>query len=565
MIKEMIFGTVGGLALFMLGMNMMSEGLKKVSGQKLKTILESMTKRRIIGFFVGAGVTALIQSSSAATVMVVGFVNAGLLTLKQAISVIIGTNVGTTATAWLVSISGFEAFKITTYALPAIAVGFVMQTFAKKRILRDIGQIILGFGILFIGISFMKNAFSGLEKSQGVQDLLMRISDNPALAILGGAIITMLIQSSSAAVAGIQLLAAGGAFGNNWEIALAVAIPFILGSNIGTTITAQLAALGRNPNARRAAWAHTMLNIFGTLICVWFIDWLNNMVQTISPWELDATTIAVSIAVAHSSIKLFEAVFFLPLTGFLEKIVTLMIRQKPNELEPTPVILEENLLDTPVIAMEQANHEILRMAKTAQKALLYSIDSIVNDDRKKLESVRQMEDFIDLLQLEITSYLSALSRRYLSYEISIKLPVLLHTVNDLERVGDHALNIAEIAERKIDKKLSFSSQALEEAGQLEKVINHMFNCIIESLNKNDVNAARSALKNENKLNKMQIDFRRNHVRRMTDGDCPPLTGLIFIDLVDNIEKIGDHLTNIAQAVIGGLQWEGVEPKIELEV
>jgi phosphate:Na+ symporter len=497
--------------------------------------------------------------------MVVGFVNAGLLTLKQAISVIIGTNVGTTATAWLVSISGFEAFKITTYALPAIAVGFVMQTFAKKRILRDIGQIILGFGILFIGISFMKNAFSGLEKSQGVQDLFMRISDNPALAILGGAIITMLIQSSSAAVAGIQLLAAGGAFGNNWEIALAVAIPFILGSNIGTTITAQLAALGRNPNARRAAWAHTMLNIFGTLICVWFIDWLNNMVQTISPWELDATTIAVSIAVAHSSIKLFEAVFFLPLTGLLEKIVTLMIRQKPNELEPTPVVLEENLLDTPVIAMEQANHEILRMAKTAQKALLYSIDSIVHDDRKKLESVRQMEDFIDLLQLEITSYLSALSRRYLSYEISIKLPVLLHTVNDLERVGDHALNIAEIAERKIDKKLSFSSQALDEAGQLEKVIDQMFNYVIGSLNNNDINAAKSALKNENKLNKMQIDFRRNHVRRMTDGDCPPLTGLIFIDLVDNIEKIGDHLTNIAQAVIGGLQWEGVEPKIELEV
>jgi phosphate:Na+ symporter len=308
-----------------------------------------------------------------------------------------------------------------------------------------------------------------------------------------------------------------------------------------------------------------MLNIFGTLICVWFIDWLNNMVQTISPWELDATTIAVSIAVAHSSIKLFEAVFFLPLTGLLEKIVTQMIRQKPNELEPTPVILEENLLDTPVIAMEQANHEILRMAKTAQKALLYSIDSIVHDDRKKLESVRQMEDFIDLLQLEITSYLSALSRRYLSYEISIKLPVLLHTVNDLERVGDHALNIAEIAERKIDKKLSFSSQALDEAGQLEKVIDQMFNYVIGSLNNNDINAAKSALKNENKLNKMQIDFRRNHVRRMTDGDCPPLTGLIFIDLVDNIEKIGDHLTNIAQAVIGGLQWEGVEPKIELEV
>jgi phosphate:Na+ symporter len=561
MVKEIIFGTAGGLGLFMFGMVLMSEGLKKAAGQKMKNILGSMTKRRIAAFGVGAGVTALIQSSSAATVMVVGFVNAGMLTLEQAISVIIGTNVGTTATAWLVSISGFEGFKITNYALPAIAVGFAMEFFGKRRMIKEVGQVILGFGILFIGINFMKEAFSGLERTQGVQTLFVGIADRPLLAMLAGAIVTMLIQSSSAAVASIQLMAVGGAFGSNWDIALNVSIPFILGSNIGTTITAQIAAIGTNLNARRSAWAHTMFNVIGAFICFWFIAWIAKMVNIIIPWELGPATIAVSIAVAHSSIKIFEAVLFLPMTKMLEKIVVLMIREKPGEEEARPVILEEHLLNTPVIAIQQTKLEIVRMAEAAKKAFTHAVDSIISDDRKKLKSVRQIEDFIDEFQLEITSYLSALVIKNLSDNLSIKLPVLLHTVNDLERIGDHALNIAEIAERKIDNKLLFSEAALAEADQMRKEADQMFDCIISALENDDTEAARSAIVNENNLNRMQIDFRRSHVKRMTDAVCTPQTGLIFIDLVDNIEKIGDHLTNIAQAVVGGLQWEGVEPKI----
>lgn len=561
MVKEIIFGTAGGLGLFMFGMVLMSEGLKKAAGQKMKNILGSMTKRRITAFGVGAGITALIQSSSAATVMVVGFVNAGLLTLEQAISVIIGTNVGTTATAWLVSISGFEGFKITNYALPAIAVGFAMEFFGKRRMIKEVGQVILGFGILFIGINFMKEAFSGLERTQGVQTLFVGIADRPLLALLAGAIVTMLIQSSSAAVASIQLMAVGGAFGSNWDIALNVSIPFILGSNIGTTITAQIAAIGTNLNARRSAWAHTMLNVIGAFICFWFIAWIAKMVNIIIPWELGPATIAVSIAVAHSSIKIFEAVLFLPMTKMLEKIVVLMIREKPGEEEARPVILEEHLLNTPVIAIQQTKLEIVRMAEAAKKAFTHSVDAIISDDRKKLESVIKIENFIDEFQLEITSYISALVLKNLSDNLSIKLPVLLHTVNDLERIGDHALNIAEIAERKIDNKLSFSDFALAEADQMRKEADQMFDCIISALENDDTEAARSAIVNENNLNRMQIDFRRSHVKRMTDAVCTPQTGLIFIDLVDNIEKIGDHLTNIAQAVVGGLQWEGIEPKI----
>lgn len=553
MIKDTIFGTAGGLALFMFGMMLMSEGLRKAAGTKLKDILESMTKRRLFGFLVGAGVTALIQSSSASTVMVVGFVNAGLLSLKQSIAVIIGTNVGTTATAWLVSLSGFE-FKISSYALPAVAVGFVCHFFAKQRRVKNIGEIILGFGILFVGISFMKDAFSGLESSQRAQELFVSTSARPLLALLAGIVLTMLIQSSSAAVASVQLLAAGGAFGHNWETALALSIPFILGSNIGTTITAQLAALGANRNARRAAMAHTLFNVVGSFVFFWFIKWVAQLVIAIAPWELGPTTIAASIAVAHSSLKLCEAVLFLPLTGVLEKIVYFFIRRK-DDREAVYVVLDKHLLDTPVIALEQTRREIVRMAQSARDALLLSIDGLLDDDLKKLKSVYRIEEYVDMFQFEITAYLSELSRRELSDELSDTLPVLLHTVNDLERIGDHAVNIAEIGQRKIEHKLVFTGEALTEASQLRQEAENMSDIILTALHKNTPAAAMPALVIENNLNTMQRDFRRSHVKRMGSGECDPLTGLIFIDLVDNVEKAGDHMTNIAQAVMGGLQWD----------
>jgi phosphate:Na+ symporter len=556
---EMIFGTVGGLGLFLYGMIQMSEGLKKAAGTKLKNILESMTKKRVVACLVGAGITALIQSSSASTVMIVGFVNAGLLTLKQAISVIIGTNIGTTATAWLVSISGFE-FKITSYALPAIAVGFGLQIFGRTRTAKNIGEIILGFGILFIGIDFMKGAFDGLEDSPDTQALFIKVANNPVLAILAGMILTMLIQSSSAAVASIQLLAMAGAFGTDWNTALYAAIPFTLGSNIGTTITAQLAALRANLNARRAAWAHTVFNVFGAFIWFWFIGLVCKLVSTIAPWELGQTTIAASIAAAHTIIKVFNAGLFLPLTGLLEKMVVRLVPEKEGDLVVRPTVLEKHLLATPELAMDQARREIVRMARTSKRAVHLAIEGLVEKNRRKLGMARTTEDVTDTLQYEITSYLAALSTRELSEKMSAELPVLLHTINDLERVGDHAVNIVEIAERKIEQKLSFSDSAVTETAQLQKEVEQMCDYIITALEDNDIEAAESALVNEDNLNKMQIDFRRSHVQRMREGVCSPETGLIFIDLVDNVEKVGDHLNNIAQGVIGGLQWDGIEAK-----
>jgi len=564
MITEMIFGVIGGLGLFLFGMVLMSEGLKRIAGPKLKNILESMTSKPITAFLVGAGVTAIIQASGATTVMAIGLVNAGMLTLRQAIGVIIGANVGTTVTAWIVSISGLN-LDITLYALPAVGLGFFLHMGGRSRRTKSLGQIILGFGILFLGIGIMKGAFRPLEKSQGVQELLISLGNKPLLALLAGMVITILVQSSSAAIAIVQILAMNGAFGSNWETAFNVAMPFVLGANIGTTITAQLAASQASRNAKRAAWAHTMFNVLGSVIAYPFVSlgWYRAFVQMIFPWELGPTTIASEIAVGHTMFNVVNSGIFLPTSGLLEKLVVKLVPRRPSEIAMAPVVLEKHLLDTPEIALQQAKREIVHMAKTARRAFSQSIEGIIEDDRKKLGSVKEIEDVVDSLQFEITSYLSALSSRRLSEEVSIELPVLLHAVNDLERIGDHAVNIVEIAQRKIDQKLSFTNSALAEAEQLRKEASQMFGYIITALENNDTAAARLALVNENNLNKMQVDFRRSHVQRMTDRICSAETGLIFIDLVDNVEKIGDHLSNIAQAVIGGLQWAEVEPKAVL--
>ena len=560
MIKDMIFGTVGGLGMFLFGMSLLSEGLKKVAGQKLKSLLESLTKRRVIAVMVGALVTALIQSSSATTVMTVGFVNAGLLTLKQALCVVLGANVGTTFTAWLVSTFGIGGLKITAYALPAIGVGFLVRVMGKTQRTRSIGNIILGFGLLFVGIWFMKEAFAPLKDSTGVQGVLIMLGEKPILAVLAGTVLTMLLQSSSASIMMVQVLAFQGAFGMDWDIVLRLAIPFILGDNIGTTITAQVAALQTSRNSKRTAMGHTIFNLIGVIYMLPLIGvgWYPDIVEWITPFKLSQNTIMVHIAVAHSTFNIFNTIVFLPIIRWLEIIVMKILPPRDYELMEKPVVLERHLLDTPVIALDQTSREIVRMAKVSKEAVNQAIEGLSEDDARKLEMTRKTEDAIDRFQYEITLYLTALSRRELSEKLSGELPVLLHTVNDLERVGDHAVNIAEIAERKIERKLSFSDSAQTEATRLKDEINQMFDLITLALEKNDIEAAKLALVNEEHLNGMQMDFRRSHVQRMTEGLCTPEAGLIFIDLVDNIEKIGDHLTNIAQAVIGGLQWNGME-------
>ncbi len=561
MVKEMIFGTVGGVGLFLFGMGLMSDGLKKVAGQKLKGLLGALTKHRVIAVLIGAFTTCLIQSSSATTVMTVGFVNAGLLSLRQALCVVLGANIGTTITAGLVSV--LAVFKITNYALPAVGVGFLINILGKTQKSRSIGQILLGFGVLFLGISFMKGGFGPLQDSRQVQEALIWLGHNPLLAVLAGTIITMLLQSSSATIAMIQILAFNGAFGSDWPVALQVVIPFILGDNIGTTITAEIAALRTSRNSKRAARGHTIFNVIGVMYMlplVW-TGWFSEAVEWITPGGLGENTIMRHIFFAHFVFNAFNTIVFLPIIGQLEALVMKILPITDRELAEQPVVLERHLFNTPVIALEQAKREIIRMAERAREGVQQAVEGLIEETGRKLQQAMVIEDIIDEFQLAITSYLAALSREQLSEEVSVKLPVLLHTVNDLERVGDHAVNIVEIAERKIGQKLSFSDDALDEAAQLKKEIDQMFDHIITALQADDTEAAKSALINENNLNIMQIDFRRSHVQRMSEGICSAEAGLIFIDLVDNVEKIGDHLTNIAQAVIGGLRWEEAEPKI----
>jgi len=558
-IKDMVFGTVGGLGLFLFGMGLMTDGLKKVAGQKLKSLLEALTRHRIVAVLMGAAVTCLIQSSSATTVMTVGLVNAGLLTLRQALCVVLGANVGTTFTAWLVSV--FAVFKITSYALPMIGVGFLVSIVGKSIRARSVGQIMVGFGLLFLGIHFMKDAFGPLKDSEGTRQALIWLGHNPILAVLAGTLLTMLLQSSSASIAMIQTLALQGAFGTDWSTVLHVAIPFILGDNIGTTITAQIAALRTSRNARRTAMGHTLFNAIGVLYMLPLVQfgWFDNIVEWVSPFKLSQGTIMVHIAVAHSIFNIFNTIVFLPLIRLLEVVVMKILPVKADETIRQPVILERHLLHTPVLALEQARREIIRMGKTAEMAVNLAVDGILDDKQKNFMRVRELEDEVDLFQLEITSYLSDLSQETLSGKVSMELPVLLHAVNDLERVGDHAVNIIEIAERKRAQKILFSKAAMQEAGQIRDEVRQMFENVIAALEDGDMERARLALGSERKINDMQLDFRRSHVSRMTDGVCTAVAGLIFIDLVDNVEKIGDHLTNIAQATIGGLQWEGVKP------
>lgn len=344
MVKEMIFGVIGGLGLFLFGMGLMSDGLKKVAGQKLKTLLESLTKHRVIAVLVGAFTTCLIQSSSATTVMVVGFVNAGLLTLRQALCVVLGANIGTTFTAWL--ISAFAVFKITNYALPIVGIGFLANILGRTQKTKSIGQILLGFGILFIGLHFIKTGFGPLQDNQDVHAALIWLGRNPLLALLAGTVITMLLQSSSASIAIVQMLAFQGAFGMEWDLVLRVTIPFILGDNIGTTITAQLAALGASRNSRRTAMGHTIFNCLGVvymLPLIW-LGWFDKAVEWITPFELSKETIMVHIAVAHTTFNVFNTMVFLPLIHWLEVIAVKILPVTNEELAHKPVVLENTCL-----------------------------------------------------------------------------------------------------------------------------------------------------------------------------------------------------------------------------
>ena len=550
MAQEIIFGLIGGLGLFFLGMKMMSESLRKVAGNRLKDTLDILTKRPIIGLFIGTIITMLVQSSSVTSVMTVGFVNAGLLTLKQAISIILGANIGTTLTAWLISF--FALFKITNYALPAIGAGFFLTMFGKRRSTKMWGNFILGFGLLFTGLGFVKDAFSPLNDSEALRSFLLTFGTYPILGILFGMFITVLLQSSSATIALLQIMAYSGL------ISFQTCVPVILGDNIGTTVTAQLAAIGTNTTAKRTAMAHTLLNTVGVIYMLLpvYTGWYATFIEWIVPGPITQNNIMLHIALSHSMFNVINSfVIFLPLIGLLEKLSIKLTRVKPGELEMGPMYLEKNLLETPPLALTQARKEIGRMIEYAAEGLKESQKVFFNSDSGLVDSVQQKEEIVDNLQREITHYLIEISERELGTEEAEMIPVLLHCVNDVERVGDHAINILEIAQRRIEQKLPFKEKDLSALQKLVTVTDDMLKDTHIALMNNDIEAGRRVLKKEKKLDALQVELKEREAKRVNKEKVNYLSGIVFNDFVDNMEKIGDHLTNVAQGVLRHLRWD----------
>jgi len=531
---------LGGLGLFLYGLSTLSRSLQQVAGRRLRSILKLLTSNRFLGVAVGAFVTAILQSSSATTVMMVGFVNAGLLQLQQAIGVIIGANVGTTITGQLI------AFKIDKYSLPIIAIGFAMIMFSRRNRTKRWGEAVLGFGLLFLGLSIMKDTLSPLGGSSMVRDFFIRFSEQPILGVFAGMLATMLIQSSSATVGLTMALAAAGL------IDIRGAICLVLGENIGTTITAQIASIGANKAAKRTAWAHTLFNSAGVivmLIIMYTTDFYVNLVRSTS------NDVMRQVANSHTFFNVLNAAVFIGFVGPIARLVRRIVPGAAEQLQVEPQYLERHLLDTPFIAMEQARKEIVRMAHIAEQAVRDSSLAFFKGDTSYFKTVPVLEEGLDHLQREITQYLVELARRSLTTVQSEQLPVLLHTINDIERVGDHAENILELAERLKYEKVRIPADAMKYLEAMCAEVTEMSQRAVKALENDDHEEARIALKIEDKINRMHIEMRQNYAMRLGRGEADARSGLIFFDLVMNYEKIGDHYTNVAQAVLGELQWD----------
>ena len=538
--KKIAFWLIGGLGLFLYGISIMSSSLQKTAGPKLKNLLNLLTSNRFVAVGMGAFVTALIQSSSATSVMVVGFVNAGLLQLQQAIGVVIGANIGTTITGQLI------AFKIDRAALPIIGIGFVVIMLSRRKQTRLWGEAVLGFGLLFLGLSIMKQVLAPLGGSSLFQGFFIRFSQQPILGVAAGMLATMLIQSSSATVGLTMALASAGL------IDIQGAICLVLGENIGTTVTAQLASIGSGRAAKRAALAHTMFNVFGVAIMVIIMYTTPLYVRLVRATSGD---IMRQVANSHTLFNVLNAAAFIPLVGVLARVAERVIPGGIMDLRIEPKFLERHLLATPLVALEQAKKEIARMAEIARQTVWTSARAFFDGDRASFKKVHHLEDGIDNLQREITHYLVELAERNLTEVESEQLPVLLHTVNDIERIGDHAENIAELAERRRFGRVKMPADAMDQLKVMAEDVDTMAEHVITAFAGDNTDEAGRALKVEDRLNRLHIEMRQDYAMRLGKGDVGAMSGLIFFDMVMNLEKMGDHYTNIAQAVLGELQWD----------
>lgn len=539
-----IFTLFGGLAFFLFGMNFMGDSLEKLSGGKLERILEKLTNNTIKGVLLGAGVTCIIQSSSATTVMAVGFVNSGIMKLSQAIGIIMGANVGTTITAWILSLTGIQGDSFFLKLLkpesfsPIIAViGIILIMLCKEGKKRDIGNILIGFAILMFGMETMSNAVQPLAEIPEFANFLTMF-ENPLFGVLAGAVLTAIIQSSSASVGILQALTVTGA------ISFASAIPIIMGQNIGTCATALISCIGANKNAKRTALVHLYFNIIGTIVWLSVFYTLN----AIFHFEfIDQTVTPADIALVHSLFNVASTALLLPFAKQLGKLATLSIPDKGDE-DDMPFI-DERFLNTPSFAVEQCKNMTNKMAELSKKNLFLAMSQIGNYSQKDDAEITENENKIDMYEDVLGTYLVKLSSKSLTIKDSNEISKILHAIGDIERIGDHAVNILDVAKEMDEKKLSFSEKAQEEINILSEAIKEIVTKTMDSFENSDVETAHKVEPLEEVIDELKAELKARHIRRLREGRCTIELGFILQDLITNYERISDHCSNIAVCVI----------------
>ncbi|WP_212029787.1 Na/Pi cotransporter family protein [Metabacillus lacus] len=536
-VQRMIFEFIGGLGIFLFGIKSMGDGLQKSAGDKLRDILDKFTTNPLMGVLAGIVVTVLLQTSTGTTVITVGLVSAGFMTLRQAIGVIMGANIGTTITAFIIGI------KISAYALPIIAAGALLLFFFKSKKVHNIGQIVFGFGSLFYGLNLMGDGMKPLREFETFHELTVSMSSNPLLGVFIGTLFTVVVQSSSATIGILQEL-----FGQGL-VDLQAALPVLFGDNIGTTITAVLASIGATVAARRAALTHVIFNLLGTIVFLLILPLYTSLIAAIQTnLQLNPE---MTIAFAHGIFNTTNTLIQLPFVGFLAFLVTKLIPGDESVVEYKAKHLDPLFIEqSPSIALGQAKEEVLRMGQFAAIGLEESNTYLKTSTKKHADMALQLEDAINNLDRKITDYLVLLSRKEMSFAESEEHTMLMDTVRDIERIGDHFENVVELVDYKLANKVKITDQALADLNEMFELTIQTLKDAITALDDKNTELASKVITAEEQIDKMERSLRKKHILRMNEGQCSGQAGIVFVDIISNLERIGDHSLNIAEAVLG---------------
>ena len=541
--SSMVIPFIGGLAMFIYGMNIMADGLQNAAGSKMKKILEVLTQNKLMGILLGALVTAIIQSSSATTVMIVGFVNAGLMNLTQAISVIMGANIGTTITGWLVSSAEWAKFlSPSTLAPLAVMAGVIISLVGKKAKSKDVAAIIIGFGILFIGMSTMSDAVKPLRESETFKTMFVSLGANPFLGILAGAGVTAIIQSSSASQGILLSLAAAGL------VPTKAAVFIIMGQNIGTCVTAILSSVGASKNAKCVGTMHLLFNITGTIL---FTIIALIVFAKADPSLGEGIITMTQISAIHTAFNIGTTIVMIPLSGLIIKIAMKVngITKIETEDETQLVHLDKRMMSTPAVAVAGAKLETIRLGRIARENLIMALETLETHDGDKIAAVKQKEGVINKVCDSVSEYLVELVMHHLNDRDNETVTSLLNTISDIERIGDHAENIAELADSMRNEDISFSETAMGELAEMAKTTVASYDNAIKATELDDVSYAVKTAFLERQVDKMEKDLRAGHISRLSNAECTVNAGIHFLDLMGNLERVSDHAMNIAQVVL----------------